>query len=173
MTRLIGIARDIRGLAALEFALILPLLIGILFGSFEVFSLMSADMKLVAAADATADLIAQQNSVTTASVNDIITATQITMEPLPLKPLGVAIASVKFDPNTGNPTVDWTQTSGSGSIANPIALATGLGGKGDSVIIVRVNYGYTSPLQLFFPNMISLAELSFARPRLVSAIVHN
>ncbi|HYM32135.1 MAG TPA: TadE/TadG family type IV pilus assembly protein [Candidatus Cybelea sp.] len=171
--RIARISRDRSGLAALEFAMILPLLVVILFGSFEVFGLMIADMKIVAAADATADLIAQQNNVTTASVNDIITATQLTVEPLPLAQLGVAIASVTFDSTTGNPSLSWTQSSGNGAIANPVALATGLGSKGESVIIVRVNYAYQSPLKLFLPITINLAELSFARPRLVSTIVHN
>lgn len=58
-TRVIHLARDRSGVIAIEFALIVPIMLIIFFGSYEAASLVLAYMKLEDAAETAADLVAQ------------------------------------------------------------------------------------------------------------------
>jgi Flp pilus assembly protein TadG len=79
-----NIINDSRGIAAVEFALIAPLLIVLFFGVLEVSNLLIADTKLRAANAAAADILTQDSDdVSLTDLQDINIATQRIMFPLP------------------------------------------------------------------------------------------
>ncbi len=59
MLRLSQFWRDARGVSAVEFALIAPVMITLLLGSVELSDVMIADRKATSVASTTADLVAQ------------------------------------------------------------------------------------------------------------------
>src|SRR5208282_2120554 len=110
MTLPANFRRDRSGTAAVEFALILPGLLIMVFGSYEVANLILADLKLEAATETASDLVAQTriNTVLQAADFTNITnaATQV-MTPFPTgsNQLKIAYASVTY--STGAPVIDW------------------------------------------------------------------
>jgi len=58
-TGFLNLARDHSGVIAIEFALIVPIMLIIFFGSYEAASLVLAYMKLEDAAETAADLVAR------------------------------------------------------------------------------------------------------------------
>jgi Flp pilus assembly protein TadG len=165
--------RDRTGVAMVEFALLMPILATILFGLFEGSQAILAYMKLVAATQTIADLITQQQTVSSTDMDNFDTAGQLVMGPLPAGGFGYAATCVTFDINTGAAAVAWQDTRNANPLPNATTLAAGYGQKGESVIIVQGNYAYTSVLQYVLPGSINMNQIAFSRPRLVSSIPHT
>ena len=95
---------DQSGIAAVEFALILPIMLLLFLGSFETTNLVLAYMKLEASAETAADLVAQTRVNTVLQSTDftnITNAAKQVLSPLPTSGvlLKIAFASVTY--NTG------------------------------------------------------------------------
>jgi Flp pilus assembly protein TadG len=162
-----------RGLAALEFALLLPVMLLLLCGVAEVTSLYGADRRIVQAAQSCADLVAQEKEIDSTKVDDIAEAVRLTLEPMPEANAAFRISSVVFDPITGTPSVAWQRIIGAFSATGrptPTTSAAGLGSPGDSVIIVDLSYGYTPFFRNILPQDFTIDELAAARPRRVRQI---
>jgi Flp pilus assembly protein TadG len=169
------IAGDRAGAAAVEFALIMPLFATLFFGTFEVANLVLADMKLCATAQTAADLLVGRASSagypSNSDVSDASNAAARVMTPLPTgSQLKIAYASVTY--GTGAPVINWhDETNGAGAITmatipNGVDLTTlggSAAGSSDSLIIVRVDYAYTSPVSYVLARTWSLSEAAFER----------
>ncbi|HEY9079913.1 TadE/TadG family type IV pilus assembly protein [Magnetovibrio sp.] len=160
-----------RGIAATEFALVLPFLLLLLMGVIELSNVMTVERKLLNSMQTAADLIGQQTDVTDAELNDIFTAAELTMSPFNTAPLTVGIASVVFDETTGAPSVGWSSGLNGGEVLNPTTLAVGHGEPGASIIIVSGVYTYTPLIDLILPNALTLQEISYMRPRKVMSVL--
>ena len=171
IAQLQNLLRQRQGIATIEFALIFIAMVLMFFATFEVGSGIIVYMKIIDAADTVSDLVAQQTSVASSDFDHLYIAGQLVMQPDTGAGLGLAVASVTFDPNSGNPTVAWQVTRGGGSLmSDAAAAATGLGSKGDSVIVAQVTYTYNSALHYFLPTGLAMSSRVFSRPRLVSSI---
>jgi Flp pilus assembly protein TadG len=177
-----NLRRDSSGLAAVEFALIFPIMLLLFLGSFETTNLVLAYMKLEASAETAADLVAQTRVNTvlqSADFTNITNAAKQVLSPLPTSGalLKIAFASVTY--NTGSAAIDWHTEINS---ATPITIANipnntslaNLGnqtsGSTDSVIIVTLTYSYTSPFTYVLSSSYTLTESAFNRPRYMNCV---
>ncbi len=173
---------DQSGIAAVEFALILPIMLLLFLGSFETTNLVLAYMKLEASAETAADLVAQTRVNTVLQSTDftnITNAAKQVLTPLPTSGtlLKIAFASVTY--NTGSAVIDWHTEVNSATpittanIPNNASLAN-LGnqasGSADSVIIVTLTYSYSSPSTYMLSSSYTLTELAFNRPRYMNCV---
>jgi Flp pilus assembly pilin Flp len=105
--------RNDRGVAAIEFALMLPLLITLMIGGLEVTFKIWATQKAEKLAVTLADVIAQSQEVTTPDLVALVGAVNKIMEPFPFgKDGAVVISSVYLPPpeddeELGDPVVNW------------------------------------------------------------------
>ncbi len=173
IVRLLTSIRDRAGTAMVEFALLMPILVTIFFGLFEGSQAILAYMKLVAATQTIADLITQQQSVSSSDFDNFNKAGQLVMSPFASGSFGYAATSVTFDINSGAAAAAWTQTRNANPLSNATTLAAGYGQKGESVIIVQGNYAYSSLLHYVLPGSINMSQIAFSRPRLVASIPLN
>ncbi|MEO3429710.1 TadE/TadG family type IV pilus assembly protein [Pelagibius sp. CAU 1746] len=162
--------RDERGTAVLEFGFLLPILLVLFIGVVEATNLLRLDRKVVASAQTAADLITQRREVNNAQLDDILRAAELIFEPFPAAPHSVGIAAVIYDPDTGNPTLDWTKSKNGGTVPNALALAAGLGGPGEGVVVVRVSYDYTPMFFDFVMSATTIEETAVLRPRRSSVV---
>ena len=171
------LARDRSGMAAVEFALILPVAITLFLGAFETTNVVMCYMKLINAADTAADLVAQQTSVATTDINNYAAGSQLVMSPFPGGSLGLVFASVTWN-SSGTASVAWQQDVGATALPNAsiITLATSpavLGNANERVIVVSAKYSYTSPFAHVLPINFTFSQNAFSKPRKVSAIPHT
>lgn len=168
------------GVAAVEFAMILPILLILLVGMAETVTGLNYDRKVSQAASSVADLVAQTETVNAAEVADIMNATTAIMDPYPAAGLSMIVASVTFD-GDGNPEVDWSSDKSGGEpwsegSSPPIDIPAGLRTPNTSLVIGKADYTYIptfgSMLQNIFPRAtsIALSETYFLRPRLSSKV---
>jgi len=73
--------RDRAGVSALEFAFVLPLMLTIYIGSFELSQGLSAKTKVTQTSRTVTDLVARSTNITTSQMNDIFNATNTVMSP--------------------------------------------------------------------------------------------
>ena len=114
---LASLAGDQRGVAAVEFALIAPLMVLVYFGMADLTEGLMANRMVGHVASTVGDLAAQSSAVTPAQVTDIFAIGQQMLSPFPAAGLKIRVTSVTADANDV-PKVDWSQASG-GLIALP------------------------------------------------------
>jgi len=172
----LSLTHDRRGSAALELAIVLPLLLVMLVGAISVSQVIRARMAVANAAETMAELVAAQTSVTSTSMGDLCAGAQLVMAPYATAGLKISVASVTNNARTGAVGVDWQDTScGGGSpIAAPATDAASLvPNPGDSAIVVQASYTYANPLTLVLPAQFAFTQLAFDRPRDATGVAHN
>tara|TARA_Y100001960_G_C14677147_1_gene829136 strand:+ start:166 stop:690 length:525 start_codon:yes stop_codon:yes gene_type:complete len=157
-----------RGVAATEFALILPLLIVLLIGTVELGNVLLVDKKVTAASQTAADLIAQQKVVTRTDLDNIWLAMDNILAPFSADKTRYVALSVVSD-SAGRMTIDWHSTrSVTGSI--PITIPPGLLGPNESIIVSGIFYDYTPVFDDFLFAAFTISDFSYLRPRTVNAV---
>jgi Flp pilus assembly protein TadG len=174
LQRLGRLFRHQDGTALVEFALLLPIMITLFLGAFEVTRVVAANMRVANAAQSVADMIAQQSNITSTMMTNFCNGGQLSMAPLSGASLKVAVAEVT---NTSSGlVVDWTDTScnSATAISNPTTLATSLvPNTNDSVIVVQATYSYSSPINYVLAKLYTLTQTAYQRPYNVGTITHS
>jgi len=109
--KLRGFAADQRGVSALEFALLMPLMITLYLGGVEISQAVSADRKATLVSHTIADLVAQASDVPNADMTNILNASSSIAYPFAVANLQVTVSSVCID-STGKATIAWSDTLG-------------------------------------------------------------
>jgi len=164
-----GVWRDKRGASAIEFALIVPVIILMYVGIVEIANLLTVDRRVETVASTAAALTAQVKQVSNADLADIVAASKSILDPYPTTPLKVIISSVVADQNN-NGKVAWSySSSGSGrAVGSSYVLPTGTTVANSSVIVAEVTYTFTPLLDLkkvFSPDALNLQRTFYERPR--------
>ncbi|MBT8002722.1 MAG: pilus assembly protein [Rhodospirillales bacterium] len=153
------------GVAAIEFALLAPIMLVMLTGVVELSYLMMAERRVSGAAHAAADLIAQETDLTSSDISEIFQASRLIMEPFDDADLTLGAVSVLFDDDTGDATVDWSENYNGGSVDDPTSLTADLADPGKSVIIVSATFSYTPVLGVVLSGTFTLDSTAITRPR--------
>lgn len=162
------------GVSAVEFALLLPLMITLYLGSVEITQAVSADRKVTLVAHTVADLTAQASTVSTADMTNILSAGTAVLTPYSSGNAKITVTSVTIDAN-GTATVAWSETLNgtkrSGTVTNliPEALRT----PSTSLIWGEAQYSYTPTIGYVITGTLSLTDQIFMRPRLVTSVTHS
>jgi len=168
---LAGFARDRRGVSAVEFALLLPLMLSIYLGSIEVSQGISAQRKVTLTARSIADLVAQVSSINNADMTNSLNAAAAVMAPFSTDKLSVKISSIAID-GAGKATIAWSDAlNGSGrtkgsSVTLPAALVI----PNSSLIWSEVQYSYKPTLGYMLTGTLALKDQIYMRPRLSDSV---
>jgi Flp pilus assembly protein TadG len=165
---------DERGLAAVEFALIVPIMVLLYCGLAEFTMAMMAERRAAHAASVVADLVAQSGQITGTQVTDIFAVANAIMDPFSAGTLKLRITSVVAD-NNATPKVVWSQDNqhGLGALSGGTTVAgfpPNLLTAGDSVIQADVQYSFTSPLRIALPNPLAFSDTFYLKPRASSSV---
>ena len=170
--RIVRFCRDEREVAsAVEFAMVLPLLITFYLGGVEVSQGVAVDRKVTLAARSAADLVAQATSVTDTDLNDILNATTSVVAPWPSTNLKVIVSQVKIDAQ-GNATIDWSKaTNTTGRPTNQaVTVPTALKIANTYLIWGEVQYDYKPVIGYVITGTLPLKDQIYMRPRLSDSV---
>lgn len=164
-------ASDRRGVSAVEFAFIAPLLILIYFSVAELCQALLAERKVQHASSAIGDLVAQVGTITPSQLADVYDAGGSILTPYSTTPLQIRVSSVVTDA-TGNATVAWSNSQNMACLTSgsPVTLPANLLGPSQSVIMSEVHYTYQSPLNYLFKSAITWTPTFYLRPRVSTTI---
>jgi Flp pilus assembly protein TadG len=161
--------KDRRGVAATEFAILLPVMLTLYFGVVEIAQALMVNRKLTGLTRTLADLAAQSSSLSNDDVSNIFNAAQTVMMPYTDVAPGMQIASVVIDSNRVA-RVCWsaerntvTQRLGRGdsvTIPNDLRIA------GTSLIMARASYAFEPTIGHLITGSIRLGDRAvYSRPR--------
>ena len=162
---------DYKGLAAVEFALILPLMIAFYFGGIEMTNMLVANRRVTAVAYTAADLTAQAASLNDSDIADIFAASATILQPFSTAPLTVRISSVVA--NAQNVAqVAWSDgfQISPRAVGSTVTLPAGLTTPGSSVVFVETAYGYASPIGEMVAGTVEFTEPAYMKPRRATQI---
>ncbi len=163
------------GLAAVEFALILPVMITILFGLLETSLALACRADVVNVSSSVADLVAQEASVTSSDMTNIFSAANAILYPNSPSTAQITVTSVKYNTATNSLTsgkVDWSCTHGGTkrSVGSIVTLPANLMTANGSVIVSEITYSYASPTTQMVIGPITMGNTFYSKPRRVAAI---
>ena len=168
-----------RGVAAVEFGMIVPIMFMLFVGSVEFSQAITVDRRVTQVASSTADLVARQSSVTTATLDGYMQIITQLMTPYSSSLLRLTVLNVYA--TTANPTttlVCWSYNyqGGTGTHANGSAYAVpaGVVTGGTSVIVAEVQYNYQPLIFTYFiTSTLPMNEKFFLKPRLSASVQYN
>jgi Flp pilus assembly protein TadG len=171
LSRLRGFARGERGMATVEFALILPFMLTVYLGGVEIGDGVAIDRKVAITTRAVADLASRYTMIKNADMSSILGASSAIIQPYGATPLAVTVSQVTVD-NKGNATIAWSDTlNGTArTVGSPVTLPGTLAIPGSSYVWGEVNYVYTPTLGYVMTGSWTLANQIFMSPRASASI---
>jgi Flp pilus assembly protein TadG len=171
VTRLHVFGRARRGIAAIEFAVLLPLFLILYLGTFEVGQAISIKLNNSLAARTVADLASQYATIANADMTDILGASSKVMAPYPTQTFSVTVSEVTVDAN-GNATITWSDSYNGTArpVGQSVTLPTGMNTPGASLLWGEARYVYTPGLGYVLTGSFTLSNQIFMSPRAAPSV---
>src|SRR3954467_14447221 len=93
----VGFAQDRRGVSAVEFAMLLPLMMTLYLGSVEISQGVGIDRKVTLTSRTVADLSSQVSDISNTDMTNILNAASSVVAPYDVTKLKVTVSAVKID----------------------------------------------------------------------------
>lgn len=172
-------ARD--GVAAVEFALLAPLLVALMLGSIELTHALWGNGKLAKATSTVVNLIAMTKTLDDGEFENLLAAGPLVMTPYPENDLAMTVTSIvgcKVDPTDPNTTmkyvVKWSRSwtggnAGTSSHLNDTVFAHEPQSleidEGDTIIVTESTYTYQPKIARKVGATIDMTDIAFQQPR--------
>jgi Flp pilus assembly protein TadG len=165
------------GAAAVEFALVLPLMLLLYIGSTELSQVITVDRRVTTIAGTVGDLVSRSNTTVTATeLTDYFTAASSIITPFTTTGLQQVVSELAVD-TQGKATVVWSRAT-NGGVAHAATSAFSLTdvpemanlAKGKFLIVAETSYSYTPMLDFFFKKSFSLYHRNYYLPRFGGSI---
>lgn len=159
--------RDTRGVAALEFALILPVMLAIYLGGVEVSSAVIVDQKVTHATSVLADLVTQADGgITNVEMSNILDAVTTVIAPYPTNEFSIVVSGVQVD-GDGVASVAWSDARNATALAvdAAVTLPAGLSQPNTFLVVAEVTYAFRAGVGAIIVGTIELSDRFYLRPR--------
>nr|WP_244541988.1 TadE/TadG family type IV pilus assembly protein [Afipia sp. GAS231] len=168
-----GLLADCRGLAATEFALIVPVMLILFFGTDEFSSGIAVNRKVTLMARTLSDLTSQNLSVTDAQLTNFFNASAGIMTPYSATPVRSTITELYVDPATKVARVQWSKGSAPRTAGTTVGIPTALAVGDTYLIYSEVSYAFVPTVGYVLKNSITLSDFTFTRPRQSKCVMHS
>ena len=170
-------ARDERGIGAIEFAILFPVLLMLYLGAFELTIALSVEKRASRSAGSIADILTQQSSVTKSSLAEMPSVAGAIFAPYATTGLTLKITGVAIDSGS-NATVAWSwEQDGSKpySTGSAVTVPSNIGQAGSFLVRTElaIPYQLISFGSDFLPagsSQITISRQYFYRPRTGSSV---
>jgi Flp pilus assembly protein TadG len=162
---------DRRGLSAVEFALLLPLMLTLYLGTVEVSNGVAADRKVAITARTVADLASRMTTIHNADMTNILNASSAVIAPYAVSNLVVTVSEVSMDAQ-GKATVTWSDSlNGTAhTVGLVMTVPASLAVPNTSLILGEVQYNYDPTFGYVLTGTMTFKSQMYMAPRLQSTV---
>jgi Flp pilus assembly protein TadG len=163
--------RDKRGISAVEFAMLLPLMVTLYLGGVEVSQAVAIDRKVTLIARSLGDLVAQATNVTNADMSNILAASAAVIVPYQDSKLKITVSSVKIDAQN-IAKIAWSDTKNgtARAVGSTVTLPAALNVPNSQLIWSEVSYNYVPTIGYVVTGALNLDDQIYMRPRLSDTV---
>jgi Flp pilus assembly protein TadG len=166
---------DRQGVAAVEFAVIVPVMLTLFFGLVEFSNGVAADRKVSLVARTLSDLTSQAPSVVDSDLanfnivaNAILTPYAVT----PTTPLVATITELYIHPTTGVAKVIWSK--GSAPLSGNVTIPSQIQVNGTYLIMAQIEYRYIPAVGYIMASTgVVLKDVAYTRPRVKPCVIYS
>jgi len=181
----LDLIEDRRGIAATEFAVIVPIMLVMFFGTVEFSSGVAVDRKVTLIARTLSDLTSQSTTVADSDMTNFFAASNAIMTPYSPTPTTATITELYIDPKTFQARVQWSRSAtitssggvvlGAGhTVTSTIAIPAQLAVGGTYLIFSEVSYLYTPTIGYVMAKTgVTLSDVSYTRPRQSTCVYYS
>jgi Flp pilus assembly protein TadG len=162
--RIARAARDTRGVSAVEFALIAPVMIGLYFGCAEIADGVGADRKVSLISAALANLTAQVTTISSTDMTNIFDASSAIIAPYAANKLKLTVTCISIDANKVA-TVKWSATRG-GTANSSVTIPSALAVANSTLILSEASFDYTPTVGYTISGTLTLRDKMYMSPRI-------
>ena len=155
-----------KGLAAIEFAMMVPVMLVTYFGISEVANYVLAARKVASVASTGADLVAQDTNVTNDEMNDIMLALNVILAPFDVSKAQFRLTCVEADSN-GNTTVAWSDARNTSprTPGSAISMPAGLVPNDQGIVMAEISFTYQTLFGMYLTNGMTVDDTFYLKPR--------
>ncbi len=171
---------DRRGVAAIEFAMIVPIMLVMFFGVVEFTSAIAVDRKVTLMARTLSDLTSQSNTVGDSDMANFFAASNGIMTPYDSAPVKATITELYVDPTTHRARVRWSRAFQGGAaqpahqVGDVVSIPSALAIDGTYLIFSEVKYLYTPAVGYVMAKAgITLSDVAYTRPRQSACVFYS
>ena len=169
-------ARTAEGVSALEFALVLPAMLALYFGTVELGQALSINRKVTHVTSSLADLVTQSKTITNADMTNILDAAESIIVPYDVNTLKMTITGITIN-SSGVAKVAWSDTRhGTALTVNSNytgTLPAGVNQASTFLVTADVSYDYTPRIGYILTGTFTLHDQFFLRPRASSTVTRT
>jgi len=164
---------DRSGIAATEFAVIVPVMLVMFFGTVEFSSGVAVNRKVTLMARTLSDLTSQSTSVNAADLTGFFAASKGIMTPYPSSPTQSTISELYVTPGSLVVKVMWSQGFAPRATGSTITIPTELKVGGTYLIFSEVSYRYVPAVgKVMAPAGVDLKDVAYTRPRQSTCVIY-
>jgi Flp pilus assembly protein TadG len=170
-----ALLKNTSGLAAVEFAMILPMMLVLFFGTVEMSNGVAVYRKVTLMAHTLSDLTSQSVEVqSTTDLPNFFAASTGVMAPYSAAPISQTITEIWVNPS-GQARVQWSYGSAQLTPGTPFPnLPSNLAVPNSYVIFSQVGYLYQPAVGYVMPIAgVSLSDFAYTRPRQYPCVLYN
>lgn len=162
------------GVSAIEFALIIPIMLITFFGIAEIANYILAARKVSNVASAAADLVTQDTIIDDGEMADIMGALRVILFPFDPNEAAVRITSVVADVD-GNTTVGWSDALNTSPYVEgaPISVPNDIVPDGQGIIMTEVSFTYTTLFGMYLNDGMTVSDTFYLKPRRSTMVLRD
>ncbi len=168
------LAHDRTAVSAVEFALILPLMLTLYLGGIQVTEALSINRKVSHVTSTLADLVTQAKSLTNSEMGNILDASSSVMAPYSASTLQITVAEVRID-GSGKATVVWSdaRNTTAPTVGSSVTLPAAIAVANSYVVATTATYPFTPSIGYVLTGSFNLKSTYYLKPRLSELITRT
>lgn len=173
-SRLSQFCSERRAIAAVEFAMLLPVLVSLYLGCVELSRGIAADRKVTLVAHTVADLATQFTDIADSDMSNILNASAAIMAPYASSSLQAVVSELAID-NKGNATVVWSDTlNGTArTVGQAVTIPSTLAVPNTYLVLGETTYNYDPIFGYVITGTLTLTDKIYMQPRVAVCVTRN
>ena len=173
--------RDKRGVSAIEFVLLFPILIGMMAGTVDFGQALTVSRKMNQIASTLGDMTSQQGTWSAADIDAIMAGAATIIEPFNKNDLKIELAILDID-NALKAKVNWSRGYKTAALnkgdPSPVTIPTNIAQSGVQLIAVRARFSLTTPFSKLLKPVTGVTTYQYQktyimRPRTSETVTLN